>query len=118
MDSFDFFIDSFIEKQHRERWRFLRAKGWVRVRENLGQLENHLDRKKTVLVQKNALEFAAQKIQESRFSSGKFFDFRVDESIVHPPFLDKVLCNSLLFFEKERAAFYFHDEGWVYFCRQ
>ncbi|WP_369941909.1 hypothetical protein [Xanthomonas medicagonis] len=117
MDSFDFFVDSFIEKEQRERWRFFRAKGWARVRENLGQLENHLDQKKTILVQKNSFEFAAQKIQEFKFLSGKLIDFRVDELVVHPPFLDRVSSNSLLVFERERIAFYFHDEGWVYFCR-
>ncbi|WP_157768742.1 hypothetical protein [Paracidovorax avenae] len=117
MDGFDFFVDNFVEKEHRERWHFFRAKGWARVRKNLGQLENQLDRKKTILIQKNTIDFAAQKIREFNFSSGKYIDFRVEELILPPPFLDKVSSNSLLVFEKEKIAFYFHDEGWIYYCR-
>ncbi|MBU1353666.1 MAG: hypothetical protein KKB95_17520 [Gammaproteobacteria bacterium] len=117
MDGFDFFVNNFIEKEHRERWRFFKKKGWERVRKNLGQLENQLDQNKTMLVQKNALDFAEKKIKELKLAPGKFIDFRGGESVLIDNNLEKISSNSILVFESDKTAIYFHDEGWIYFCR-
>ena len=116
MEAFDFFVCNFIERQYRDRWLYLKAKGWDKVRKNLNQLENQLDQKKTVLVQKNAIEFAAQKVSELKLLSGVFIDFRGAEIQLKGNVLGGISSNSILVFEREKVAFYFHDEGWVYFC--
>ncbi|CAN7451379.1 hypothetical protein [Acidovorax sp. LjRoot117] len=117
MEIFEFFVSNFVQSQYRDRWFYLRARGWDKVRKNLNQLENQLDQKKTVLVQKNAMEFAAQKISELKLLSGVFIDFREGEVPLKGDILDGISGNSVLVFEREKVAFYFHDEGWVYFCQ-
>lgn len=116
MDDLTYFIRTFIAKNRQDRWLNL-ANGKVeKLHRRLGELEKHIN-ERCVLVQNNAAEIFHQTIAEERITSGSYIS-QGGMRPLSPITLSDIHDDSLLICRDKKMAFFFHNEGWIWVCRE
>ena len=104
------FVESFVEKSRRERWRTLLLERPKRIFRHSSKLEAHLDRRRCMRVE-SLPSFTAQDI-------GLYYDFQNSPVILDAADIIDVGCgcDGIFSLKPGKLAYYFSHEDVVWHC--
>ncbi|WES69443.1 hypothetical protein [Superficieibacter sp. HKU1] len=115
MEVLIFFIESFIAQNRREHWMSLASGKWVKFYSKIDKIDNHLN-ERCDCIKKNIVENFERIVETKNIKSGFYFDRFSYNELLSPIAFDKIHEDSILVCPKEKVAFYFHHDGWMWYC--
>lgn len=115
MEALIFFIESFIAKNRQEHWLSLASGKWRKFSTKIDKIDNHLN-ERCDCIKKNIAENFDCMINIKGVKSGFYFDRFSFNELLSPATFDRIHDDSILICPKEKVAFYFHHDGWMWYC--
>lgn len=116
MNPLNFFIDNFISKNRKERWQYLANGKWEKFADKIKDLDKHLN-SNCDRIDNNALEKFKEIIKKYNIKSGYYYDFYSNKLELRVDDFHDIRDDSLLICPDKKIAFFFHHDGWIWFCK-
>ncbi len=115
MDHLLFFIENFISKNRQERWVLLSSGAWGKCSSKLDKIADHLN-DHCYRFEKNITTEFDNIINNKNIKDGFYFDRFCFDKLLSPITFDDLYEDSILICPKENISFYFHHDGWMWYC--
>ena len=115
MDLLLLFIKEFVVKNKQERLSHFAKSNWDRFATELDKLEICLN-EKCICINSNIVNEFNKIVSHKNIKSGIYFDSYSKGNEMFPVDFSKIHDSSLLICPRERIAFFFHHEGWMWIC--
>ncbi|MWN90692.1 hypothetical protein GQ597_08260 [Gilliamella sp. Pra-s65] len=89
---------------------------WKKFSSNIKHLDNHLNHY-CVKIDNNTFEAFNQIVKHYSIKSGYYYDANTKGIEISTTCLDCICDDSLLICTDNNIAFYFHHDGWLWFCQ-
>jgi hypothetical protein len=116
MDDFKYFIYTFVLKKKRERWHFFVDKQkWDKIWDLLHLLDNDLNNK-CVFHENNGFKEFSKIVKSKNISHGIYIDKDGVVPVHGQLQIQDIKDDSIVVYQKQKIAFYFSHEGYVWIC--
>ncbi|EMD6373083.1 TPA: hypothetical protein ACYSAQ_000303 [Morganella morganii] len=115
MENLKFFIENFIAKNRQEHWLSLVSGKWEKFASKIDRIERHLNEKCIFIDSNIPKEFHAI-ISKKNIKHGFYFDRYFFNQRLSPVIFEEIHDDSILVCTENKIAFYFHHEGWMWYC--
>lgn len=115
MNPLDFFISNFIVKNRKKRWQFLANGKWSKFAGKMNEIDNHLNSNCT-RYENNSFDKCKEIIDVNHIEYGYYYDSYSIGVKMSTTNLDDIFDDSLFICPQAKIAFFFHHDGWIWFC--
>lgn len=115
MENLIFFIKYFVVKNRQAHWLSLTSGKWDKFPLKIDKIEKHLN-ERCVLIEKNISEEFSHFIDKKNIRHGFYFDRYLCNERLSPVTFEQIHDDSILVCPDSKVAFYFHHDGWMWYC--
>ncbi|EDN7242986.1 hypothetical protein GJ200_19660 [Salmonella enterica subsp. enterica] len=115
MENLIFFIEKFIVKNRQAHWLSLSSGKWEKFSSKIDKMGKHLN-ERCILIEKNVSKEFGALIDKKNIRHGFYFDRYLCNERFSPVTFEQMHDDSILVCPDTNVAFYFHHEGWMWYC--
>ncbi|HEB1789516.1 hypothetical protein [Escherichia albertii] len=115
MENLIFFIKHFIVKNRQAHWLSLTSGKWDKFSAKIDKIEKHLN-ERCILIENNVSEEFVNLINKKNINHGFYFDRYLYNERFSPVTFEQMHDDSIFVCPDAKVTFYFHHDGWMWYC--